>query len=263
MVRKLCLVGMLVVAGRGSVAQLFLAVVISFTSFSLQVKLEPYKHWEDNLFKAAVEVHIFLLVSVALVLKCLRYGEGAADEVLPIGFYDAVLIGSFIVGIAAGFAATICAKRRMMEQVLQEPAAAARVDNASDADADDSAVAKRRAIRLLHLGLTTNEDMRLLTAYFAKLDAMVNKMTHVFISYRTGSDRQLARQLYEQLSEMTLDETGQRIRVYLDQTRLEDGQRWDAGFMSGLAHSWVFVPIVSTGRSLLVRHLSFSLQSSI
>jgi hypothetical protein len=45
--------------------------------------------------------------------------------------------------------------------------------------------------------LTTNEDMRLLTAYFAKLDAMVNKMTHVFISSRTGSDQQLARQLYE------------------------------------------------------------------
>jgi hypothetical protein len=89
--------------------------------------------------------------------------------------------------------------------------------------------------------------MRLLTAYFAKLDAMVNKMTHVFISYRTGSDRQLARRLYEQLSEMTIDETGQRVRVYLDQTRLEDGQRWDAGFMNGLAHSWVFVPIVSAG----------------
>ena len=110
MVRKLCLVGMLVVAGRGSVAQLFLAVVISFTSFSLQVKLEPYKHWEDNLFKAAVEVHIFLLVSVALVLKCLRYGEGAADEVLPIGFYDTVLIGSFVVGIPAGFGGDDLAK---------------------------------------------------------------------------------------------------------------------------------------------------------
>ena len=233
MMRKLCLVGMLVVAGRGSVAQLFLAVVISFTSFSLQVKLEPYKHWEDNLFKAAVEVHIFLLVSVALVLKCLRYGEGAADEVLPIGFYDTVLIGSFVVGILAGFAATICAKRKMMEQVLHEPAVVG-ADGA--ADGDDSAAAKRRGIRLLHLGLTTNEDMRLLTAYFAKLDAMVNKMTHVFISYRTGSDRQLARRLYEQLSEMLIDETGQRVRVYLDQTRLEDGQRWDAGFMNGLAH---------------------------
>ena len=240
MVRKLCLVGMLVVAGRGSVAQLFLAVVISFVTFSLQITLQPYKHWEDNLFKAAVEVHIFLLVSVALVLKCLRYGEGAADEVLPIGFYDTVLIGSFIVGIPAGFVGTICAKRRMMEQVLQEPAAAG-------PDGDDSATAKRRAIQLLHLGLTTNEDMRLLTAYFAKLDAMVNKMTHVFISYRVASDRQLARRLYDTLSEISIGETGQRIRVYLDQTRLEDGQRWDSGFMQGLANSWVFVPIVSVG----------------
>ena len=243
MVRKLCLVGMLVVAGRGSVAQLFLAVVISFTSFSLQVKLEPYKHWEDNLFKAAVEIHIFLLVSVALVLKCLRYGEGAADEVLPIGFYDTVLIGSFIIGIPAGFVATICAKRRMMEKVLQEQAAG----SDGSIDVDDSAAAKRRAIRLLHLGLTTNEDMRLLTAYFAKLDAMVNKMTHVFISYRVASDRQLARRLYDTLSELSIGETGQRIRVYLDQTRLEDGQRWDSGFMNGLANSWVFVPIVSVG----------------
>ena len=41
MIRKLMLVGMLVVAGRGSVAQLFLALVISFVSFSLQVKLSP------------------------------------------------------------------------------------------------------------------------------------------------------------------------------------------------------------------------------
>ena len=46
---------------------------------------------------------------------------------------------------------------------------------------------------------------------------------------------------------MTIEKTGQRVRVYLDQTRLEDGQRWDAGFMNGLAHSWVFVPIVSAG----------------
>ena len=43
MLRKLMLVGMLVVAGRGSVAQLFLALVISFVSFSLQVKLTPYR----------------------------------------------------------------------------------------------------------------------------------------------------------------------------------------------------------------------------
>ena len=65
--------------------------------------------------------------------------------------------------------------------------------------------------------------MRLLTAYFAKLDAMVNKMSHVFISYRVASDRQLARRLYDTLSELSIGETGQRMRVYLDQTQLEDG----------------------------------------
>jgi hypothetical protein len=76
---------------------------------------------------------------------------------------------------------------------------------------------------------------------------VVNKWSHVFISYRVASDRDLARRLYDALSAITLDETGQKLRVYLDQTRLEDGQRWDSGFMEGLSRSWVFVPIVSMG----------------
>ena len=76
---------------------------------------------------------------------------------------------------------------------------------------------------------------------------MVNKWSHVFISYRVASDRELARRLYDELSALTIEETGQKLRVYLDQQRLEDGQRWDSGFMEGLAKSWVFVPIVSVG----------------
>lgn len=60
-VRKLVLVGMLVLAGRGSVAQLFLAVCVSCTSLVLQVHLQPYKHPEDNAFKTSSEVHIFLV----------------------------------------------------------------------------------------------------------------------------------------------------------------------------------------------------------
>ena len=196
-----------------------------------------------------MEIHIFLLVSVALVLKCLHGEDVVAEEEISASFYDVILVGSFVISIPVGFAGTVWAKRTMMTQALRE--------QQLDGDAD-SVAARGRAIRLLQLGLTSNEDMRLLTAYFAKLDAMVNKMTHVFISYRTGSDRQLARHLYEELSEMTIDETGQRVRVYLDQTRLEDGQRWDAGFMNGLAHSWVFVPIVSTGAEARVIHVQLS-----
>ena len=45
MVRKLTLVGLLVVVGRGTVAQLFVAVCISCVSLLLQVHLQPYKHW--------------------------------------------------------------------------------------------------------------------------------------------------------------------------------------------------------------------------
>ena len=62
-----------------------------------------------------------------------------------------------------------------------------------------------------------------------------------------SADRDLARRLYDLLSALTIEETGQKLRVYLDQTRLEDGQRWDSGFMEGLSRSWVFVPIVSVG----------------
>ena len=48
-----------------------------------QVKLTPYRHAEDNVLKVAVEAHIFLLVSIALVLKSLRAEAGG--EVIPEG----------------------------------------------------------------------------------------------------------------------------------------------------------------------------------
>merc|ERR1711969_399675 len=241
MVRKLMLVGMLVIAGRGSAAQLFLAVCVSFVSFSLQVYLQPYKHWEDNVFKVLVEVHIFLVVTVSLVIKFLSSESVSSDqEVLDSTFYDWILVASFVGGVPLGFVWAVCAKRSMMRASLRERAVVGD-------DEESSLKAKQRAIRLLHLGLTTNDDMRLLGAYFGRLENMVNKWSHVFISYRVASDRELARRLYDELSAVTIEETGQKLRVYLDQERLEDGQRWDSGFMEGLAKSWVFVPIVSVG----------------
>ena len=54
------------------------------------------------MLKAAVEVHIFFLVTIALVIKCLN-GENAADEVLSKNVYDIILIGSWIVGVLLGF----------------------------------------------------------------------------------------------------------------------------------------------------------------
>ena len=184
-----------------------------------------------------MEIHIFLLVAVALVLKGLRAEAGG--EVVSEAVYDFVLIASFIVGVPLAFVWTVTQKKAMMVQALAEAAV-------TIAD-EQSAAARKRAIRLLQLGLTSNDDMRLLAEYFTRLDALVNKTSHVFISYRVASDRQLARQLHDLLSVMTLEDTDQKLRIYLDQTRLEDGQRWDSGFMEGLAQSWVFLPVVSVG----------------
>ena len=56
----------------------------------------------------------------------------------------------------------MCAKRSMMREALQER-------GASDDEEEASAKVKQRAIKLLNLGLTSNDDMRLLTAYFGRL----------------------------------------------------------------------------------------------
>ena len=51
----------------------------------------------------------------------------------------------------------------MMREALQER-------SASGDEEEASAKAKQRAIKLLNLGLTSNDDMRLLTAYFGRLE---------------------------------------------------------------------------------------------
>ena len=127
-----------------------------------------------------VEVHIFLVVTIAPVLKDLNNLEGVEEETLGRGFYDILLVGSFVGAILVGFVWTVSAKRRMIKEALRERAAAG-----SDED-QSSAKATQRAIRLLHLGLTTNDDMRLLAAYFERLENMVSKWSHVFISYRVA-----------------------------------------------------------------------------
>ena len=63
MVRKLTLVGLLVVVGRGTVAQLFVAVCISCVSLLLQVHLAPYKHWCVALSSSMLHFHHSILRS--------------------------------------------------------------------------------------------------------------------------------------------------------------------------------------------------------
>ena len=69
----------------------------------------------------------------------------------------------------------------------------------------------------------------------------------VFISYRQASESALANLLFTTLSGKTVGRDGQHVRVFLDRVRLRMGQRWDVGFVKGLAASAVAVPLLSFG----------------
>jgi hypothetical protein len=224
--------------GEGSLAQLFVGSAISFFFFALHTKLQPYRQDEDNQFRTSTEIFLFFFILVALVLKGLDKAGGSTSETITREYYDAFLCCLFFVTVPVAFAAAVYRKFRVMEDFIQQPV---------DPSMTNDLQAKCHALNLLKLGLASNSHRDLLAAYFTKLDRQFNKMTHVFISYRVASDRDLARRLYDELSTRVLMETGQAVRVYLDQVGLEDGQRWDSGFMEGLANSWIFVPIVSVG----------------
>ena len=65
MLRKLALVGLVLLVGRGSVGQLVCALLLAFVFFALQVRLCPYKIEQDNSLRAATELHVFLIIVAA------------------------------------------------------------------------------------------------------------------------------------------------------------------------------------------------------
>ena len=105
MLRKLLLVGVVVLVGRGSSAQLGIAIVLSFFFFSLQLSVAPYKLNQDNIFRAATECHVFLVLAVALIM---RTEAPSYDN----SSYDWILSTTFIVLVPGAFVATVVSKVR-------------------------------------------------------------------------------------------------------------------------------------------------------
>eukprot|EP01052_Picozoa_sp_SAG31_P014689 SAG31_NODE_921_length_10984_cov_2.779329_8_plen_517_part_00 len=114
MLRKLALVGFLLIIRRGSVSQVMLACVLSFMFFSAHVKAWPYKMTADNVLKATTEIQIFLTVLVALASKH-EMVDGRALET-----YDWALFASFMLLVPITFAVTVLRKLQDMHRVLTE-----------------------------------------------------------------------------------------------------------------------------------------------
>jgi hypothetical protein len=230
MLRKLFLVGVLSAVDRGSTLQVCAGLAFSFAFFAAHIKSMPYRHAEDNFLKATTEAHLFIVMIMVLVLKGDLKGEAMEAE-----DYDAVV--TFLFVLCVPVSAVICIIRKWRVVVKHD------IESATDTTHTDRLIT---AFGRQRLGKDKEEDRSLLAAYYNKMEQEVNNDFHVFISYRVASEAAFAKALYESLSDLTLSSTQQKLRVYLDQVRLEDGARWDVGFMSGLSASWIAVPIVST-----------------
>ena len=77
------------------------------------------------------------------------------------------------------------------------------------------------------------------------------------LSYRPETEKPFAGHLFDVIAQFTTsatadaasagDGSGRPIRVFLDQERLQGGQKWEDCVVQGLCYSFVFVPIVSEG----------------
>eukprot|EP01052_Picozoa_sp_SAG31_P003128 SAG31_NODE_117_length_24022_cov_6.878067_12_plen_311_part_00 len=105
MLRKLIIIGLLVLVDRGSILQIYVAICISFVFFALHVKTWPYKASEDNWLKATTEVSLFIVIMVSIVLRADLAGESVGKE-----FYDYSVVLSFILLVPSSLVAAILCK---------------------------------------------------------------------------------------------------------------------------------------------------------
>jgi hypothetical protein len=144
MIRKLALVGLVLLVGRGSIAQLSTAIAISFCFFALHMRSWPYKVHSDNLFRAASELHVFIVIVTALVLK-----NNLAIEVVTEDAYDYFLFISFILLVPVAFLVAVVQKVRFMNVA---------VDNGLSLKKVEPKEMRKRSFELHLVGLGSDVD---------------------------------------------------------------------------------------------------------
>ena len=86
MTRKLLMVGVIVLVGRGTAGQLLIAIVLAVMFLVLHLASWPYKQFADNALKMTIEIQIFCTVAVGLAMKA------EADKSASIVGYDVFLV---------------------------------------------------------------------------------------------------------------------------------------------------------------------------
>eukprot|EP01047_Picozoa_sp_COSAG01_P041826 COSAG01_NODE_3614_length_5866_cov_4.599619_2_plen_1512_part_00 len=114
MLRKILLVGVVVLAGRGSVAQLLFSITLSFMFFSFHVKMWPMKTDADNYLRASCEFHVFITILVGFAMK-----SDLSHEPLQLVFYDWLLLVTMVLSVLLGTILTIYRKWRRISKCME------------------------------------------------------------------------------------------------------------------------------------------------
>eukprot|EP01046_Picozoa_sp_COSAG06_P063829 COSAG06_NODE_14990_length_1108_cov_1.971259_3_plen_76_part_01 len=69
MTRKLLLVGLILMVGRGSVLQLGSALFVAIAFVGAQIQFQPFKLPLDNLLRFSTELHTVITILVSFMIK--------------------------------------------------------------------------------------------------------------------------------------------------------------------------------------------------
>lgn len=109
MLRKLALSGLLQFVEQGTATQVFCGTCVAFVSFGCQMSLQPYRHIESNLLKAAVDAQLFLAFLLSFILRVLLTGQSNNYEPLNRDQFGRIFIGSMCCLLLA-FCGLTCAQ---------------------------------------------------------------------------------------------------------------------------------------------------------
>eukprot|EP01047_Picozoa_sp_COSAG01_P025164 COSAG01_NODE_1577_length_9847_cov_11.543394_9_plen_1234_part_00 len=146
LLRKLTLVGLVVLVGQGSVLQICSAAAFSNVFLILQVHLRPYKNDMDNNYRLLTEAHLFLVLVAAFAL----HSDETDKSMQHSSTLDWILALTFVLCVPAGFMVTVVTKLRHTSVVM-------------------TAHGHCAAFQRLRLGLASSQDRNLMVTYCDRL----------------------------------------------------------------------------------------------
>eukprot|EP01046_Picozoa_sp_COSAG06_P039020 COSAG06_NODE_4562_length_4142_cov_30.248330_1_plen_913_part_10 len=219
MLRKLALLGLVLLFERGSVNQITVSLIISQFFLAAHLIAQPYKLASDNYFRTATELHVLLTIATGLVFRTnldnpfasQLIGEGSFnvnDDIRRLyereaaarrSGYDYMLLVTFAIFVGGATVATIITK-----MVLVARAIASQSDDVTEGKQD---ALMRAAYTRFRLGLATGSDHLDLVDFIDQLD--VNQ--HVRAGKRLWREKELVSHFSDEQMSAMLSDIEQRL----------------------------------------------------